>query len=184
MLFSDLKGFSKLVSSLSAYESLAILNDLVASFDDLADKFGLEKVKTIGDSYLAVCGLSVPYLDHDKRAADFAIEMLGILRRFNLERGFELGIQIGIHSGDIVAGIVGKSRVVYDIWGETVKQAYSLSQACPSGSVLVSEIVHHRLEDLYPFEASTAANNGQDGLTAWRLLNAPLPVSSEVPSRS
>ncbi|WP_233130110.1 adenylate/guanylate cyclase domain-containing protein [Synechococcus sp. 1G10] len=184
VLFSDLKGFSKLVSSLSAYESLAILNDLVASFDDLADKFGLEKVKTIGDSYLAVCGLSVPYLDHDKRAADFAIEMLGILRRFNLERGFELGIQIGIHSGDIVAGIVGKSRVVYDIWGETVKQAYSLSQACPSGSVLVSEIVHHRLEDLYPFEASTAANNGQDGLTAWRLLNAPLPVSSEVPSRS
>lgn len=184
VLFSDLKGFSKLVSSLSAYESLAILNDLVASFDDLAEKFGLEKVKTIGDSYLAVCGLSVPYLDHDKRAADFAIEMLGILRRFNLERGFQLGIQIGIHSGDIVAGIVGKSRVVYDIWGDTVKQAHALSQACPCGSVLVSDIVHHRLEDLYPFEASTAADNGQDGLKAWRLLNASLPVSSEVPSRS
>lgn len=184
VLFSDLKGFSKLVSSLSAYESLAILNDLVASFDDLAEKFGLEKVKTIGDSYLAVCGLSVPYLDHDKRAADFAIEMLGILRRFNLERGFQLGIQIGIHSGDIVAGIVGKSRVVYDIWGDTVKHAHALSQACPCGSVLVSEIVHHRLEDLYPFEASTAADNGQDGFKAWRLLNASLPVSSEVPSRS
>jgi class 3 adenylate cyclase len=180
VLFADLKGFSTLVSSLSAHESLAILNDLVASFDDLAERFGLEKVKTIGDSYLAVCGLSVPYLDHDKRAIDFAIEMLGILRRFNLERGFQLSIQIGIHSGDIVAGIVGKSRVVYDIWGETVKRAHALSQACPAGAVLVSEVVHHRLEDLYQFERNAAAANGQTGSQAWRLTSATLPVASEA----
>ncbi len=180
VLFSDLKGFSKLVSSLSAYESLAILNDLVASFDDLAERFGLEKVKTIGDSYLAVCGLSVPYLDHDKRATDFAIEMLGILRRFNLERGFQLSIQIGIHSGDIVAGIVGKSRVVYDIWGETVKHAHTLSQAAPAGGVLVSEIVHHRLEDLYQFERNNVPSNGQAGVQAWRLTSAAMPAASEV----
>jgi class 3 adenylate cyclase len=72
VLFADLKGFSRLVTSLSAHDSLAVLNDLVASFDDAAERFGLEKVKTIGDSYLAVCGLSVPYLDHDKRAIDCA----------------------------------------------------------------------------------------------------------------
>jgi class 3 adenylate cyclase len=172
VLFADLKGFSRLVSSLSAHESLAILNDLVASFDDLAARFGLEKVKTIGDSYLAVCGLSVPYLDHDKRAIDCAIEMHGILRRFNLERGFKLGIQIGIHSGDIVAGIVGKSRVVYDVWGETVKLAHTLSQACPAGAVYVSEVVHHRLEDLYPFERTAAAIEAQEAPPAWRLTSA------------
>jgi class 3 adenylate cyclase len=169
VLFADLKGFSKLVTTLSAYESLTILNDLVGSFDDLADQLGLEKVKTIGDNYLAVCGLSVPYLDHDKRALDFAIEMLAILRRFNIDRGYHLSVQIGIHSGDIVAGIVGKNRVVYDIWGETVKRAHGLSQGCPAGAVLVSEVVHHRLEDLYTFEPSAAAEGGSQ---AWRLTSA------------
>lgn len=182
VLFADLKGFSRLVTSLSAHDSLAVLNDLVASFDDAAERFGLEKVKTIGDSYLAVCGLSVPYLDHDKRAIDCAIEMLGILRRFNLERGFQLAIQIGIHSGDIVAGIVGKSKLVYDVWGETVKQSHGLSQSCPAGSVLVSEVVQHRLKDLYHFEPMPLGENGQPGLRGWRLLRASLPVSSEAMS--
>jgi class 3 adenylate cyclase len=184
VLFADLKGFSRLVTSLSAHDSLAILNDLVASFDDMAERFGLEKVKTIGDSYLAVCGLSVPYLDHDKRAIDCAIEMLGILRRFNLERGFQLSIQIGIHSGDIVAGIVGKSKVVYDIWGETVKRSHGLSQSCPAGSVLVSEVVQHRLEDLYHFEPMPLGENGQPGLRGWRLLSTSLPVAREAISTS
>jgi class 3 adenylate cyclase len=184
VLFADLKGFSRLVTSLSAHDSLAVLNDLVASFDDMAERFGLEKVKTIGDSYLAVCGLSVPYLDHDKRAIDCAIEMLGILRRFNLERGFQLAIQIGIHSGDIVAGIVGKSKVVYDVWGETVKQSHGLSQSCPAGSVLVSEVVQYRLKDLYHFEPMPLGENGQPGLRGWRLLRASLPVSSEPMSKS
>jgi len=182
VLFADLKGFSRLVTSLSAHDSLAVLNDLVASFDDAAERFGLEKVKTIGDSYLAVCGLSVPYLDHDKRAIDCAIEMLGILRRFNLERGFQLAIQIGIQSGDIVAGIVGKSKVVYDVWGETVKQSHGLSQSCPAGSVLVSEVVQHRLKDLYHFEPMPLGENGQPGFRGWRLLRASLPVSSEANS--
>lgn len=155
----------------------------MGSFDDLAEQFGLEKIKTIGDSYLAVCGLSVPYLDHDKRALDFAIEMLGVLRRFNLERGFTLGLQIGIHSGDIVAGIVGKSRVVYDIWGETVKQTHGLSQICPSGCVLVSEVVHHRLEDLYQFELTTAATNGQKSQQAWQLMSTTAPAVGEALSK-
>lgn len=179
VLFADLKGFSSLVTSLSAYESLAVLNDLVASFDDLAERFGLEKVKTIGDSYLAVCGLAVPYLDHDKRALDFAIEMLGFLRRFNLERGLRLELQIGIHSGDILAGIVGKSRVVYDIWGETVKRACGLSQIGPGGAVLVSEVVHHRLEDLYAFERFGAPEQVDGQAMAWRLLAARVAAVSE-----
>ena len=181
VLFADLKGFSKLVASLSAYESLTILNDLVGSFDDLAEQFGVEKVKTIGDNYLGVCGLSVPYLDHDKRTLDFAIEMLGLLRRFNIERGYQLSLQIGIHSGDIVAGIVGKSRVVYDIWGDTVKQAHALSQGCPAGAVVISTVVHHRLEDLYSFEPAAAM---ADGVQAWRLTSTKLAAATVVPPGS
>lgn len=188
VIYADLKGFSKLVGSLSASEALLILNDIVALFDDLSEQFGIEKIKTIGDSYLAVCGLSVPYLDHDKRAMDFTIEMLGIVRRFNLERGsgpgLQIGIQIGIHSGDILAGIVGKSRVVYDIWGDTVKQAYGLSQRCDSGSVLVSDVVHHRLEDLYQFELASDTADGVAGFQFWRLISSTVSSSTDSSSSS
>jgi class 3 adenylate cyclase len=99
--------------------------------------------------------------------------MQALLRRFNIERGYQLSLQIGIHSGDIVAGIVGKSRVVYDIWGDTVKQAHTLSQSCPAGAVVVSEVVHHRLEDLYSFESAHGAGDVQ----SWRLTSAKVVAS-------
>ncbi len=83
VLFSDLTGFSQLSDSLTAYEIVSILNELVTAFDEAAERYGMEKIKTIGDSYMAVCGLSVPYLDYDKRAVDFALEMLTIVWRFN-----------------------------------------------------------------------------------------------------
>lgn len=178
VLYADLKGFSRINTTLSAHERLSILNDLVGSFDDISEQFGVEKVKTIGDNYLAVCGLSVPYLDTDKRCLDFAIEMLGIMRRLNLDRGYELNIQIGIHSGDIMAGIVGKSRLVYDVWGETVKQAFYISQHCKFNSVCVSEIVHQRLDDLYRFEQSNARTDGEAIPKLWHLNN-----SNEATSR-
>jgi class 3 adenylate cyclase len=180
VLVSDLSGFTTLSRSLTASESVAILNDLVAGFDDAADLHGIEKIKTNGDSYLAVCGLSAPYLDHDKRAIDFAIEMVAIVRRFNLERGLQLGIQIGINSGDIVAGIVGKSKVIYDVWGETVNHAVALKDVCPPGTIVVSQTVHHRLEDLYQFEELSGGSNRQTAdINAWRLKSNLIPINLE-----
>jgi class 3 adenylate cyclase len=180
VLYADITGFSKLSAALSAYESVALLNDLVSTFDEAAERYGVEKIKTMGDSYLAVCGLSVPYLDHDKRAIDFALDMLGILRRFNLERGYQLGLRIGIHSGDVVAGIVGRNKVIYDIWGDTIDIATDLKEACPSGNVVVSQVVHHRLADLYQFEPiSDGEINGKSKLNAWRLKSTRLPIEVE-----
>jgi class 3 adenylate cyclase len=170
VLFSDLTGFAKLSDSLTAHETVGILNDLVSSFDEAAERYGIEKIKTIGDSYMAVCGLSVPYLDHDKRAIDFALEMLKIVRRFNHERGFELNVSVGINSGDTVAGIVGKNKFIYDVWGDTINIASALKSACPPGSILVSEDVHNHLYDLYKFEPMEATvENGKEPLKAWRL---------------
>ena len=170
VLFSDLTGFAKLSDSLTAHETVGILNDLVSSFDEAAERYGIEKIKTIGDSYMAVCGLSVPYLDHDKRAIDFALEMLKIVRRFNHERGFQLNVSVGINSGDTVAGIVGKNKFIYDVWGDTINIASALKSACPPGSILVSEDVHNHLYDLYEFEPTEATvENGKKPLKAWRL---------------
>ena len=170
VLFSDLTGFAELSDSLTARETVSILNDLVSSFDEAAERYGIEKIKTIGDSYMAVCGLSVPYLDHDKRAIDFALEMLKIVRRFNHERGFQLNVSVGINSGDTVAGIVGKNKFIYDVWGDTIDIASTLKSACPPGSILVSENVHNHLYDLYEFEPTEATvENGKKPLKAWRL---------------
>ncbi|MFB2838232.1 adenylate/guanylate cyclase domain-containing protein [Floridanema evergladense] len=177
VLFSDLTGFSKLSNSLIASESVAILNDLVTAFDEAAERYGVEKIKTIGDSYLAVCGLSIPYLDHDKRAIDVALEMLMILRRFNHERGLQLNIQIGINSGDIIAGIVGRNRCIYDVWGDTINVAAALKDACPPGGILVSQTVYRRLQDLYQFEQMTnTETNGKSKLNAWLLKSTLSPV--------
>jgi class 3 adenylate cyclase len=170
VLFSDLTGFSKLSDSLTAYEIVSILNDLVTSFDETADRFGMEKIKTIGDSYMAVCGLSVPYLDHDKRAIDFAIEMQAIVRRFSQERGFKLNISLGINSGDIVAGIVGRNKFIYDVWGDTINIASALKSACPEGAILVSREIYNRLCDLYEFAPlATKIEDGEVVLEAWQL---------------
>jgi class 3 adenylate cyclase len=182
VLFSDLTGFSKLSSTLTAYEIVAILNDLVAAFDEAADRQGMEKIKTIGDSYLAVSGLSIPYLDHDRRAIDFAIEMLSIIRRFNHERDFELNIRIAINSGDVVAGIVGRNRFIYDVWGDTINTARDMRIACPPGSILVTSAVHQRLQDLYSFEPVPDLEIvGKPKVSAWRLATLPsrLPIEPQ-----
>jgi class 3 adenylate cyclase len=171
VLFSDLTGFSKLSDSLSAQECVALLNELVTAFDEAVERYGMEKIKTIGDSYMAVCGLSVPYLDHDKRAIDFALEMLSIVRRFNHERGFQLNVSVGINSGDVVAGIVGSNKFIYDVWGDTINIASALKTACPPGSILISEDVYARLGDLYEFKAfDTVIENGKGPLKAWQLI--------------
>lgn len=181
VLFSDLTGFAKLSDSLTAHETVSILNDLVSSFDEAAERYGMEKIKTIGDSYMAVCGLSVPYLDRDKRAIDFGLEMLKIVRRFNHERSFQLNVSVGINSGDTVAGIVGKNKFIYDVWGDTIDIASSLKSACPPGSILVSEDVHNHLYDLYDFESVEATvENGKDKLKAWRLRSIPSPIRTEA----
>lgn len=187
ILFTDLHRFSKLFDSLNGEEVVFLLDELVDAFDDLADKYGLEKIKTIGDGYMAVCGLSVSRLDSDKRSIDCALEMLGHVRRFNYERGLNLDLRIGINTGDLISGIVGKSRYVYDVWGETVNIAHRLKSHCPPGSILVSEYVRDRLSDLYEFEPfEIVEESDKKSFPAWKLrsLLPSLTEQSEEPKNS
>lgn len=179
ILFTDLHRFSRLFDSLNAEEVVFLLDELVDAFDDLAEKYGLEKIKTMGDGYMAVCGLSVSRLDSDKRSIDCALEMLGHVRRFNYERGLNLDLRIGINTGDLISGIVGKSRYVYDVWGETVNIAHRLKSSCPPGNILVSEYVRDRLLDLYEFEPfEIIEESDKESFPAWKLRNL-LPSSTE-----
>lgn len=181
VLFSDLKGFAQLSSSLTAYEIVSLLNDLVSSFDEAAERYGMEKIKTIGDSYMAVCGLTMPYLDRDRRAIDFALEMLAIVRRYNHQRGFQLNLSLGINSGDVVAGIVGKNKFIYDVWGDTINIANILRNACPPGAIVVADSIYQRLNEVYEFESleEVVKINEKKGLKAWRLISQS-SVKTEV----
>lgn len=185
ILFTDLHRFSKLFDSLNSEEVVFLLDELVNAFGDLADKYGLEKIKTMGDGYMAVCGLSVSRLDSDKRSIDCALEMLGHVRRFNYERGLNLDLRIGINTGDLISGIVGKSRYVYDVWGETVNIAHRLKSYCPPGNILVSQYVRDRLSDIYEFDSFEIIVDevDKDSFPAWILRNN-LPAQTDERSES
>ncbi|MEL6494139.1 MAG: adenylate/guanylate cyclase domain-containing protein [Cyanobacteria bacterium J06623_7] len=147
VLFADLGGFSELSETLSANETVGFLNDLILAFDDAAEKHGVEKHKTIGSGYMAVCGLSVPRLDQAKRIIDFAKDMLRIVRRFNREKNIDLKLRIGINSGSVVAGIVGKDRFIYDLWGDTVNIASRLQSQGEWNTIQITQNVYNRISE-------------------------------------
>ncbi|MBD2181695.1 adenylate/guanylate cyclase domain-containing protein [Aerosakkonema funiforme] len=179
VLFSDLHHFTQLYQSMSAQEVVAVLNEMVTAFDEMAEKYGIDKIKTIGDGYMAACGLSVPRLDREKRMVEFAVEMLAFVRRFSYEKGLHLDLRIGINSGDVVAGIMGKNKMLYDVWGDTVNIANQLRSACPPGAIMVSQNICDRLQDLYEFEPiGEIQEPGKQKLLAWQLRSTQQPVNA------
>ncbi len=127
IVYATIHGLNSIITETSAKESIGLLNELVDAFDEAAERHGVEKVKTIGDAYLAACGLSTPRLDHRQRARAFSEEMLAILSRFNEAKGFALELQVGLAFGEVDAGIVGRKRFVYELLGDCVAEARRLS---------------------------------------------------------
>jgi class 3 adenylate cyclase len=170
VMFSDLERFTRLSQLMNNLQIVQLVDDLIDGFDDLVDKYGLEKIKSIGDGYMAVCGLLVPQIDSDRRTIDCALEMIAYVHRYGNQHGLSLNLRVGIDTGEVVSGTVGKSRFNYDVWGETVNNAYRLKSGCPAGSILVSGEIHERLTDMYEFEPfRPIAEPGKEALEAWQL---------------
>ena len=169
VLFAEIGGFIELSESLPASETVALLDNLVRAFDEATEKHGVEKHKTIGSVYMAVCGLSVPRLDHARRTIEFAKDMLRIVRRFDRENNTDLKLRIGINSGSVVAGIVGKDKFIYDLWGDTVTIANRLQSQGKWNTIQVSQNVHDRIaefvEDFEPARDLKIAHEGS--LAVW-----------------
>ena len=123
VLFADLMDFTALTTSTDPVLLVALLNDLFSRFDQLADRFGLEKIKTIGDSYLVVGGLPEPMPNHAEAVAEMALGMLNAMADLNHERGTSLALRIGMNSGPVVAGVIGNKKFTYDLWGAAVNLA-------------------------------------------------------------
>jgi class 3 adenylate cyclase len=147
VLFSDFVNFTGISERLGPKELVHRLDFYFKKFDEIIGRHGLEKIKTIGDAYLAVCGLPSPHEDHARRVAEAAMDII----RFIEEEGGDFKIRIGIHSGPVVAGIVGVKKFAYDIWGDTVNIAARMEQHSETGRINVSEDTHALLADQYNF---------------------------------
>lgn len=172
VLMAHITGFEQTAQAEGAdAAALGLMHDLVVSFDSAADKFGVEKVKTVGASYLAVCGLSVPRPDHINRMIEFARELVRIIQRFNRDRGRTLVLEIGINNGPVVGGIVGRTKFIYDLWGDTVTIAQGMDSDGTT-TIKVTQSVYERMRDLYPFlPAQEFEVKGKGRFPAWVLAD-------------
>ncbi len=139
VLFADIVGFTRTAAILPATEVVARLNDLFSEFDRAASSLGLEKIKTIGDAYMAAAGVPLSDPAHASHCADLALSMLELVAAFNARHGLGWEIRVGIHSGPLVAGIIGTQKFAYDVWGDTVNIASRLESHGVPGEIRVSE---------------------------------------------
>lgn len=151
-IFSDIVGFTKLSQRISPEELVSMLDEIFSRMDQLADLHGVEKIKTIGDAYMVVSGLPVPREDHAQAAARMAISMQEMFNDISSLVGMEVQIRIGMHIGDAVAGIIGKRKFAYDLWGDTVNTASRMESHGEPGRVHCSETVYEALKYDFDFE--------------------------------
>jgi adenylate cyclase len=152
ILFADIVGFTKLSTVLPAKELVEKLNLIFSKFDTLVGTYGLEKIKTIGDAYMVACGLPVPRADHVKVAAEFALRMQDVMNKVENDQGNVFQIRVGIHTGPVVAGVIGTRKFAYDVWGDTVNTASRMESHGIPGEIQVSEEIYHVLKDSFTFK--------------------------------
>src|SRR6202008_902801 len=129
-----------------------MLNGLFSLYDEAAHELGIEKIKTIGDCYMAVCGLPRPCPDHAERMARMALRMLEATEKYGKEKGLNLQLRIGLNSGPVVAGVIGSTKFIYDLWGDTVNVASRMESTGVPGAINVTESVFTELRGNYAFE--------------------------------
>ncbi|HTC86157.1 MAG TPA: adenylate/guanylate cyclase domain-containing protein, partial [Candidatus Acidoferrum sp.] len=152
LLFADIVGFTELSSTMSPAELVGILNRVFTVFDDLVDRYGLEKVKTIGDAYMVVGGLTVDAPDHTERVAAMALDLVLRVEQADATTGNSIRFRIGMHCGPVVAGVIGTKKFIYDVCGDTVNLASRMESLGVPGRVQLTSAVAERLVDAFELE--------------------------------
>ena len=173
VIAAEVDHLDELSADLSSEESLSVVNKLVRQFDAAAGRNGVEPVQTMHDWYLASCGLSVPRLDSARRAVDFAAEMQRIVDRFNSENGTGLRLRVGIDTGPVTSGLIGRTNIAYDLWGATVNLAYELKNESPHPGVCITSRVYDAVGDTENFVAAGSLTVDGAEQRIWRLKDRP-----------
>ncbi|MEM9538288.1 MAG: adenylate/guanylate cyclase domain-containing protein [Cyanobacteria bacterium P01_E01_bin.42] len=172
ILFADLVGFTPLSAQMQPLELVSLLNDIFSRFDRLAEKHGVEKIKTIGDAYMAAGGLPTPREDSLEAIADMALEMQEEIQKFNDSTGRNLQLRIGIETGVVVAGVIGIKKFIYDLWGDTVNTASRMESTGEPEKIQVTEKVARLLSKKYMLEKRDIISiKGKGNMTTYWLIN-------------
>jgi adenylate cyclase len=170
VLFADIVEFTQFSEGVSPEVLVGVLNDIFTRFDDIADERGLEKIKTIGDAYMAAAGLPVPVADHAARAAHMALDMIGTMDRFNEQGPHTLHVRIGICTGAVVAGVIGKRKFLYDLWGDVVNTASRMESHGVAGRIQMTDSTRQRLSGPFVLEErGVIAVKGKGEMRTWFL---------------
>ncbi|OHC64446.1 MAG: adenylyl cyclase [Rhodocyclales bacterium RIFCSPLOWO2_02_FULL_63_24] len=171
VMFADIVNFTQVAANMSPSQVFAMLNRIFSAFDELAEDHGLEKIKTIGDAYMVAGGLNEEIDDYAAAVADMAVAMRDLLRRDFSINASQLEIRIGIGTGPIVAGVLGKKKFIYDLWGDTVNIASRITSEGVPGMIQCDTTTYHRLAASFDFhEPQTIYLKGKGNMTVYRLI--------------
>ncbi len=172
ILFADIVGFTSLSTIVSPQEIVFLLNEIFSAFDQLAARLGLEKIKTIGDCYMVVGGLPEPKPNHAEAVAEMGLAMLHSIHKLNADYHTSLRLRIGINTGPVVAGVIGRSKFIYDLWGDAVNTASRMESHGKPDAIQVSASTYERLKLRFALEPRGELEiKGKGLMTTWWLLD-------------
>jgi adenylate cyclase len=181
ILFADVVDFTPLSERLPPAEVVGILDHLFTHFDDLAERFDLEKIKTIGDCYMVAAGVPTPRPDHAQAVALMALEMREAMRSEDGVGHLGLELRIGINSGPVVAGVIGRKRFLYDLWGDAVNTASRMESQGTAGRIQVTRATYELLKDAFVLEPrGSVAIKGKGEIDTWYLVGRRAPTTEDV----
>jgi class 3 adenylate cyclase len=172
VLYADIVGFDEYSRGLPSDKALEQLNELLRSFDEAAELHGVERVRTTRSGYLASCGLTIPRVDNAHRTVDFAFELQRILERFGAQPGASLNLRAGIDTGTVTSGLVGRSHIVYDLWGDAVSLAFQVQGETAEAGIFLTQRVLDKLPGSQDVAASGVVTTSTGEQRVWR-INMP-----------
>jgi guanylate cyclase len=171
IVFADVVDFTPMSSRLAPSEVVDLLDRVFTAFDDLAETYGLEKIKTIGDCYMVAAGVPVPREDHAQAAADMALAMCAVVDRMERDDGTQLQLRIGLNSGPVVAGVIGRKRFIYDLWGDVVNTASRMESHGAPGRIQLTASTHELIRDEFEcVPRGPVQVKGKGAVEAWFLV--------------
>jgi len=177
VLFADLVGFTPLSVELEPVEMVELLNEIFSHFDALVEKYGLEKIRTIGDNYMVASGVPTPRPDHAHALANLALDMQTYVATYASRRPYDIKFRIGINSGSLVAGVIGKQKLHYDVWGDVVNTASRMESQGMPGKSQVTEETYALLRNDFVFQARGKIEiKGKGVMETWFLIRKNIPV--------
>ncbi len=179
VLFADIVDFTKFSEGVSAEVLVSVLDDIFTRFDRIAEECGLEKIKTIGDAYMAAAGLPLPVSDHAARAARMALNIMEEMDRFNEQSHFKLKVRVGINTGAVVAGVIGRHKFLYDLWGDVVNTASRMESHGVAGRIQLTDATRRQLGEPFLLEERGFVEvKGKGEMRTWFLKGVKSAVAA------